>query len=123
MARRVVAKVEFHCGELFPRVGFIVTNLGTSMRAAVRLQQARDSGTVDQRGQAGGRADAAFLSPLSRQRSAAVAEPDRLQPRELVATAGAAHADRKVVADQLAAAADENRRTIDPSGRVTTGFC
>jgi Transposase DDE domain group 1 len=24
-ARRVVAKVEFHCGELFPRVGFIVT--------------------------------------------------------------------------------------------------
>jgi hypothetical protein len=29
MARRVVAKVEFHCGELFPRVGFIVTNFGT----------------------------------------------------------------------------------------------
>ena len=26
-ARRVVAKVEFHVGELFPRVGFIVTNL------------------------------------------------------------------------------------------------
>jgi hypothetical protein len=25
--RRVVAKVEFHCGELFPRVGFIVTSL------------------------------------------------------------------------------------------------
>ena len=25
-ARRVVAKVEFHFGELFPRVGFIVTN-------------------------------------------------------------------------------------------------
>jgi hypothetical protein len=29
-ARRVVAKVEFHFGELFPRVGFIVTNLGTA---------------------------------------------------------------------------------------------
>src|SRR5665811_1666896 len=28
-ARRVVAKVEFHTGELFPRVGFIVTNLET----------------------------------------------------------------------------------------------
>ena len=26
-ARRVVAKVEHHPGELFPRVGFIVTNL------------------------------------------------------------------------------------------------
>jgi len=23
----VVAKVELHCGELFPRLGFIVTNL------------------------------------------------------------------------------------------------
>jgi Transposase DDE domain group 1 len=29
IARRVVAKVEFHWEELFPRVGFIVTNLGT----------------------------------------------------------------------------------------------
>ncbi len=36
-ARRVVAKVEFHFGELFPRVGFIVTNLGTSSRAVVRF--------------------------------------------------------------------------------------
>src|SRR6202140_3233625 len=36
-ARRVVAKVEFHCGELFPRVGFIVTNLAADNRAAVRL--------------------------------------------------------------------------------------
>ena len=32
-ARRVVAKVEFHFGELFPRVGFIVTNLSVSNRA------------------------------------------------------------------------------------------
>lgn len=30
-ARWVVAKVEFHAGELFPRVGFIVTNLERSM--------------------------------------------------------------------------------------------
>jgi len=29
-ARRVVAKVEFHFGELFARVGFIVTNLETN---------------------------------------------------------------------------------------------
>jgi hypothetical protein len=26
-SRRVVAKVEWHAGELFPRVGFVVTNL------------------------------------------------------------------------------------------------
>jgi len=37
-ARRVVAKVEFHFGELFPRVGFIVTNLTLPSRAVVRLQ-------------------------------------------------------------------------------------
>jgi len=36
-ARRVVAKVECHCGELFPRVGFIVTNLETDGRAVVRF--------------------------------------------------------------------------------------
>jgi hypothetical protein len=31
-ARRVVAKVEWHNGELFPRVGFIVTNLANLRR-------------------------------------------------------------------------------------------
>ena len=46
IARRVVAKVEFHCGELFPRVGFIVTNLGLDNRAAVRFYNKR--GTAEQ---------------------------------------------------------------------------
>jgi hypothetical protein len=46
MVRRVVAKVEFHCGELFPRMGFIVTNLGTSNRAVVRFYNKR--GTAEQ---------------------------------------------------------------------------
>jgi DDE family transposase len=40
-ARRVVAKVEFHFGELFPRVGFIVTNLATSSRVVVRFYNKR----------------------------------------------------------------------------------
>ena len=40
-ARRVVAKVEFHLGELFPRVGFIVTNLETDSRAVVRFYNKR----------------------------------------------------------------------------------
>jgi Transposase DDE domain group 1 len=35
--RRVVAKVEHHVGELFPRVGFIVTNLPLPNRAVVRF--------------------------------------------------------------------------------------
>jgi hypothetical protein len=46
IARRVVAKVEFHCGELFPRVGFIVTNLAASSRAVVRFYNKR--GTAEQ---------------------------------------------------------------------------
>ncbi len=45
-ARRVVAKVEFHFGELFPRVGFIVTNLTAKSRAAVRFYNKR--GTAEQ---------------------------------------------------------------------------
>jgi len=44
--RRVVAKVEFHCGELFPRVGFIVTNLALDNRAVVRFYNKR--GTAEQ---------------------------------------------------------------------------
>jgi hypothetical protein len=45
-ARRVVAKVEFHSGELFPRVGFIVTNLETPSRSVVRFYNKR--GTAEQ---------------------------------------------------------------------------
>jgi DDE family transposase len=45
-ARRVVAKVEFHCGELFPRVGFIVTTLAMDNRAVVRFYNKR--GTAEQ---------------------------------------------------------------------------
>jgi hypothetical protein len=45
-ARRVVAKGEFHFGELFPRVGFIVTNLSLRSRAVVRFYNKR--GTAEQ---------------------------------------------------------------------------
>jgi hypothetical protein len=42
----VVAKVEHHAGELFPRVGFIVTNLTLPSRAVVRFYNKR--GTAEQ---------------------------------------------------------------------------
>lgn len=45
-ARRVVAKVEWHQGELFPRVGFIVTNLSRSDDAVVKFYNGR--GTAEQ---------------------------------------------------------------------------
>jgi len=45
-ARRVVAKVEWHRGELFPRVGFIVTNLERPAKKVVRFYNQR--GTAEQ---------------------------------------------------------------------------
>jgi hypothetical protein len=42
----VVAKVEWHGGELFPRVGFIVTNLKRPAKAVVRFYNQR--GTAEQ---------------------------------------------------------------------------
>jgi hypothetical protein len=45
-ARHVVAKVEWHAGELFPRVGFMVTNLKWRSKKVVRFYNRR--GTAEQ---------------------------------------------------------------------------
>ena len=45
-SRRVVAKVEWHAGELFPRVGFIVTNLNKQSKNVVKFYNGR--GTAEQ---------------------------------------------------------------------------
>ena len=39
--RRVVAKVEWHQGDLFPRVGFIVTNMSAKAEGVVRFYNKR----------------------------------------------------------------------------------
>jgi hypothetical protein len=44
--RRIIAKVEHHLGELFPRVGFIVTNMSLPSRSVVRFYNKR--GTAEQ---------------------------------------------------------------------------
>ena len=44
--RRVVAKVEWHPGELYPRVGFIVTNLARPAERIVAFYNQR--GTAEQ---------------------------------------------------------------------------
>ena len=44
--RRVVVKIEWHQGELFPRVGFIVTNLGGTANNVVHFYNQR--GTAEQ---------------------------------------------------------------------------
>ena len=45
-SRRVVAKIEWHAGELFPRVGFIVTNLRRKSSNVVKFYNKR--GTAEQ---------------------------------------------------------------------------
>ena len=45
-SRRVAAKIEWHQGELFPRVGFIVTNLSWRCKRVVRFYNHR--GTSEQ---------------------------------------------------------------------------
>jgi transposase-like protein len=45
-ARRVVAKIEWHAGELFPRVGFVVTNLRRSPKRVIKFYNGR--GTAEQ---------------------------------------------------------------------------
>jgi hypothetical protein len=46
MPRRVVARVEWHQGELFPRIGFIVTDMSSSPDAVVHFYNRR--GTCEQ---------------------------------------------------------------------------
>jgi len=44
--RRIVAKVEWHCDMLFPKVGFIVTNLRSRPKSVVKFYNKR--GTAEQ---------------------------------------------------------------------------
>jgi len=46
-SRRVIAKVEWHAGELFPRIGFIVTNMSRAPENVVRFYNQR--GLCEQR--------------------------------------------------------------------------
>jgi len=47
-SRRVVGKVEWHAGELFPRVGFIVTNLNKHSKNVVKFYNGRGTAEVYQ---------------------------------------------------------------------------
>src|ERR1019366_6509089 len=74
------------------------------------LNEAGDSGAVDQGEQAGGQDDAALLPSVSLEPSTAGAEPAGLQPGEFVAAAGFAERDSELVSDKFAATAGEDRR-------------
>jgi hypothetical protein len=66
-AHRVVSKVEWHQGELYPRVGFIVTNLARPAKRVVRLYHLLA---------AGGLPDAANRHMITLQEPASGESPD-----------------------------------------------
>ena len=108
--RRIVAKVEHHAGELFPRDNFIVTNLTLPSRSVVRFYNKR--GTTEQWIKEG--KQATHWTRLSCHRSNEV----RLQLSVLAYSLGnlwrrlgLPPKDQELVADELTAAADEDRRT------------
>jgi hypothetical protein len=68
--RRVVAKVEWHPGELYPRIGFIVTYSTAGRPRRRLLQPARHRRAIHQGRQERDQMDAAVMPHLRRQRRA-----------------------------------------------------
>ena len=108
--RRVVAKVEWHPGELYPRVGFIVTNLARPAEQVVAFYNQR--GTAEQWIKEG--KGAIKWTRLSCRTFAANAV--RLQSHALAynpqlhADAGDAQGGGAMVTDEPAGEADQDRR-------------
>ena len=118
-ARRIVAQVEHHQGELFPRVGFIVTSMSLPSRSVVRFYNKR--GTAEQWIKEGKQATHWTRLSCHRfrgQRSATATERAGLQPGQLVATARTAEQDQELVADELATQVDEDRRSAGQARAV-----
>jgi hypothetical protein len=98
--RRVVAKVEWHPGELYPRVGFIVTNLARPAERIVAFYNNR--GTCEQdikEGKGAIKVDPAVVPLLRRQRGSTSASCAGLYSRQLHADVGDAQDGGAVVAD------------------------
>ena len=109
LPRRVVAKVEWHQGELFPRVGFIVTNLSYPPKGIVRFYNGRGpSGAVDQGGQVRPELDPAFLPQVRGQPGEAMAVRPDLQPGQLYEKAGVAGGYEALDSDQSSDQADQD---------------
>ncbi len=109
--RRVLAKVEWHPGELFPRVGFLVTNLPWQPEQVFAFYNQR--GTAEQHIKEGKIArimDTAFMPDIGTQRGPPTAKCARLQSRHVPAQRRSARRDRNMVADEPADAADQDWR-------------
>jgi hypothetical protein len=119
--RRVVAKVEWHPGELYPRVGFIVTNLAGPVERVVAFYNQR--GTCEQfikEGKGAIKRDSAVMPHLRRQRRPPPASCAGLQSRQFHANPGDAKDRGAVVADQFAREADQDRAKVISHRRYVT---
>ena len=114
-ARRVVAKVEWYRGELFPRVGFIVTNMTAGPEGVVRfyIQWTRDSRAVDQGGEVRPELDSAVVPSVRGQPGETVSVHSGVQPWELPSPVMSAQGGQALVAAERAGQADQDGR---PSG-------
>src|SRR4051794_35291061 len=106
--RRVAAKVEWHQGELCPRVGFIVTDLTRPAERVSEFDNGR--GTAEQWIEARPALDPAVLPRLPGQRGPAAAVRARLQPGELPAQPRAAERGGAMLAEHAAREAGQDRR-------------
>jgi hypothetical protein len=116
-----VAKIEWHPGELYPRVGFIVTNLARPTERVVAFYNQR--GTAEQwikEGRSAIKWTRTVLPDLLRQRRAPSAPRPRVQPRQLHADAGDAQDGATVVADQPARNLIKNGAKAVSHGRYVT---
>jgi hypothetical protein len=109
--RRVIAKVEWHPGELYPRVGFIVTNMSRPAERVVAFYNKR--GTCEQwikEGKGAIKWTRLSCRTVRGQRRAAPASCARLQSWQLSPHACNTGADQGLVADELEGEADQDRR-------------
>ena len=96
--RRVIAKVEWHQGELFPRVGFIVTNMPAGPEGVVHFYNGRGNcRAVDQGRQVRPELDPAVLPQVRGQPGATGSVHPSLQPGELAAQAMPAQGGQALV--------------------------
>jgi len=101
----VIAKVEHHLGELFPR--------RDQPGGRPLLQPARDRGAVDQGGRGSHSLDPALLSPIPGQWGPPAARGHRLQPRQSAPPACSARRYPDLVPHEPPAAAVQDGRAAD----------
>ena len=108
-SRRVVATVEWHPGERFPRVGFIVTNLSRPAERVIAFYNQRGTAEQYHQGrQERDQLDPAFLPWLPQQRGASSAARLGIQLGQLPAHARLARRSGPLVADHLTREADQD---------------